>query len=125
MLAKQRVIGIYDGGDSKVYQLGGFGETQTINDQFLDQSIVVVGNSIKSFAAIYNRELADGTLLAFEPIQNDLPNVMTDTEGNVWDIFGAAVSGPRAGTQLESTKSYTAMWFAWVSHFDNVEIHFN
>jgi len=125
MLQKQRVIGISEGDDAKVYQLGGFSETQTINDQFKDQSIVVVGNSILSFAAIYSRELADGTILAFEAIQDDLPNVMTDTEGNVWDIFGAAVAGPRVGTQLALTQSYTAMWFAWVAHFRQVEIFFN
>ena len=125
MLLKQRVIGIYDFDESKVYQLGGFSGTQTINDQFKDQSIVVVGNSLLSFGAIYSRELADGTILAFEGIQDDLPNVMTDTEGNVWDIFGKAVSGPRVGTQLELTQSYTAMWFAWIAHFRQVEIFFN
>jgi hypothetical protein len=123
---KQRVIGIFEGGSAKVYQLGAFGAlTQTINDQFNSQSIVVVGNSALNFAAIYSRVLADGTILSFDPIQDDLPNVMTDSEGNVWDIFGTAVSGPRVGTQLDSTRSYTALWFAWAAHFTNIEINFN
>jgi len=126
MHTKQRVIGIHEGSSSKVYQLGAFGATtQTINDQFNNQSIVVVGNSALSFAAIYSRVLADGTILNFSPLNDDLPNVMSDDEGNVWDIFGTAVSGPRAGEQLAATRSYVAMWFAWVSHFDNVEIYFN
>ena len=43
--------------------------------------------------------------------------------GNVWDIFGTAVSGPRVGVQLDSVQSYTAMWSAWVSHFDTVELY--
>ena len=43
MHPKQRVIGLYKGSSSKVYQLGAFGSsTQAINDQFKDQSIVVV-----------------------------------------------------------------------------------
>jgi len=126
MHTKQRVIGIHEESSSKVYQLGAFGATtQTINDQFNNQSIVVVGNSALSFAAIYSRVLADGTILNFSPLNDDLPNVMSDDEGNVWDIFGTAVSGPRAGEQLAATRSYVAMWFAWVSHFDNVEIYFN
>jgi hypothetical protein len=125
MHAKQRVIGIHEDNRSKVYQLGAFGAlTQTINDQFNDQSIVVVGNSALSFAAIYSRVLSDGTILNFSPINNDLPNVMSDDEGNVWDILGTAVSGPRAGTQLATTRSYVAMWFAWVSHFEEVELNF-
>jgi hypothetical protein len=50
---------------------------------------------------------------------------MQDNEGSVWDVFGNAVSGPRAGEQLAMTNSYTAMWFAWAAFFPNAEIHFN
>ena len=123
---KQRVIGIHRRPDVKTYQLDAFGNTtQAINDQFADQSIVVIGNSALNFAAIYSRQLADGTILNFTAIQSDLPNVLLDDEGNVWDIFGRAVSGLRAGEQLSPTRSYVAMWFAFAAHFDQVEIHFN
>ena len=129
---KTRVIGIRSGSGidantvTKVYQLGEFGPTtQAINDQFQNQSIIIVGNTDLNFAVIYNRELADGTILTFTAINNDLPNIMSDDEGNVWDAFGTAVSGPRAGEQLSITRSYTAYWFAWVAHFPDVEIHFN
>jgi hypothetical protein len=132
MHPKTRVIGLRSGSGvspdtlTRVYQLGAFGPaTQAINDQFGNQSIVVVGNTDLDFAVIYDRELADGTILTFAPVENDLPNILSDDEGNVWDAFGTAVSGPRAGTQLEMTKSYTAYWFAWVSHFSNAEIYFN
>ena len=132
MHPKTRVIGIRSGTGvtpdilTRVYQLGAFGSaTQAINDQFENQSIVVVGNTDLDFAVIYDRELADGTILNFAPVENDLPNIMSDNEGNVWDAFGTAVSGPRAGAQLEMTKSYTAFWFAWVAHFSNAEIYFN
>ena len=127
-----RVIGIRSGSGidadtvTKVYQLGEFGPTtQAINDQFQNQSIIIVGNTDLNFAVIYNRELADGTILTFTAINNDLPNIMSDDEGNVWDAFGTAVSGARAGEQLSMTKSYTAYWFAWVAHFPDTEIHFN
>lgn len=123
---KERAIGIHTDADAKIYQIDGFGnETQAINDEFAGQSIVVVGNSALDLAAIYSRELSDGTILSMTPIQDDLPNIAEDSEGNIWDIFGTAVSGPRAGEQLQSVRSYTAMYFAWSSHFDNVEIHFN
>lgn len=129
---KTRVIGIRDGegvdelSASKVYQLAEFGSTtQVINEQFGNLAIVVVGNSELSFAVIYDRTLADGTILNFSPVADDLPNIMTDTEDNVWDAFGTAVSGPRSGQQLASTRSFTAYWFAWIAHFENAEIHFN
>jgi hypothetical protein len=123
---KTRIIGIYADTESKVYQIDSFDSTtQTINDQFADQSIVAVGNSTMKFAAIYSRELSDGTILAFSPLDNDLPNIMTDDEGNTWDIFGTATSGPRAGTQLEMTQSYPAFWFAFAAFFPDPQIHFN
>lgn len=123
---KDRVIGIHSATASKVYQIEGFGlSTQTVNDQFDGQPIVVVGNSADNFAAIFSRELADGTVLTFSALADELPSVMGDNEGNKWDLFGTAVSGPRAGTRLAMTNSYTAMWFAWVTFFENAEIHFN
>ena len=123
---KTRVIGVRAGNQSKVYQIDGFADSmQTINDQVGEQSIVVIGNSAKDLSAIYNRQLSDGTILNFTPIDGSLPNVMQDDEGNVWDIFGTAVSGPRSGEQLGMTTSYVAMWFAWASFFPNTEIHFN
>ena len=123
---KDRVIGIHSDTASKVYQISGFGAaTQTVNDQFDGQAIVAVGNSDMNIAAIFSRELSDGTILSFSPLTGQLPAIMQDTEGNVWDVFGTAISGPRAGTRLDSTNAYTAMWFAWATFFDNTEIHFN
>lgn len=123
---KDRVIGIYDGTSSKIYQLDGFGTTtQAINDQFAGQPIVAVGNSEENIAAIYSRELADGSVLTFTALDGQLPNILSDTEGNTWDVFGNATSGPRVGERLAMTNSYTAMWFAWAAFFPNAEIHFN
>jgi hypothetical protein len=126
MHPKERVIGISEGSESKVFQLYGFGDTTiAINEQFGTQQIVVVGNSASNFAAIYNRTMPDGTVLNFTAINGQLPNVLLDDEGNVWDIFGDAVSGPRAGEQLGRTNAYIAMWFAWTAFFPSAEIHFN
>jgi len=126
LFLKARVLGIHSNTGSRVYQIESFGSaTQTINDQFGNQSIVVVGNTDLDIAAIYNRELSDGTILSFSPLENALPGIMTDTEGNTWDLFGTAVSGPRAGEQLAMTQSYVAMWFAWAVFFRDAEIYFN
>lgn len=125
---KERVIGIRSdsGGQSKVYQIDGFGATtQVINDQFDGSPIVAVGNSDANIAAIFGRELTDGTILTFVELDGQLPNIMRDTEGNVWDVFGNAVSGPRAGERLAMTNSFTSMWFAWAAFFPDAEIYFN
>ena len=96
-----------------------------INDHVGGEPIVVAGNSAANIATIYSRELTDGTILDFMPLDGQLPNIMEDSEGNVWNVFGEAVSGPRVGTVLDMTRSYTAMWFAWAVFHDNTTLHFN
>ena len=116
--SKERVIGITTNSENKAYQIAGFGATTTaINDH--------VGNSAANIAAIFSRELSDGTILDFTALDGQLPNVLQDSEGSVWDVFGRAVSGPRTGTVLAKTRSYTAYWFAWAVFHDDTVLHFN
>ena len=124
--SKERVIGITTNSENKAYQIAGFGATTTaINDHVGGQPIVVVGNSTANIAAIFSRELSDGTILDFTALDGQLPNVLQDSEGSVWDVFGRAVSGPRTGTVLAKTRSYTAYWFAWAVFHDDTVLHFN
>lgn len=108
----------------RVYELRKFGEgVSTVHDQIGGVDIVLVGSSNLDFAASFESTLADGTVLEFEPVQNALPIVMEDQEGNRWDLFGYAVEGPRQGEQLAPTKSYTGYWFAWADFFPSLEIY--
>lgn len=121
---KARVLGINVGTSSRVYPIGQFDSgVEIINDQVGDMPVVVAGSSNLNFGVVYNRELEDCTVLEFQAVENALPVVMSDNEGNQWDIFGVAVSGPRAGTQLQKTNSYIAFWFAWTAFFPGTEIH--
>ena len=85
--------------------------------------MVVAGSFGSNFAVVYNRELEDCTVLEFEAVQNRLPVVMKDNEGNEWDLFGVAVSGDRSGQQLQKTNSYIAYFYAWAAFFPGAEIH--
>ncbi|MDX1617745.1 MAG: DUF3179 domain-containing (seleno)protein, partial [Balneolaceae bacterium] len=58
-----------------------------------------------------------------QAVQGQLPVVMTDQEGNRWDLFGYAVDGPRAGERLTPTLSYSGYWFAWADFFPGIEIY--
>ncbi len=121
---KERVLGINVGRKSKVYPINKFTSLiETINETVEGMQVVVVGSSALNFAVIYNRELEDCTVLDFEPVQNKLPIVMRDNEGNEWDVFGTAVSGARTGQQLQKTNSYVAYWFAWTAFFPGVNIN--
>jgi hypothetical protein len=121
---KERVLGINVGDHSKVYPISALASgVEVINERVGDMDVVVAGSFGSNFAVIYNRELEDCTVMQFEAVQNRLPVVMQDNEGNEWDLFGVAVSGDRAGQRLQKTNSYIAYFYAWAAFFPGAEIH--
>ena len=121
---KLRVLGINVGSSSKVYPIKKFSnDVEVIKDTVGDMQIVVAGSSGHDFGVVFNRELEDCTVLDFEAVQNELPVVMRDNEGNEWDVFGTAVNGPRTGQKLQKTNSYVSYWFAWTAFFPGADIH--
>lgn len=121
---KERIVGINVGDNSKAYPIANFSSgVTTINDRVGSMDVVAVGSAGADLGAIFNRQLEDCTTLEFSAVQDQLPVVMLDNEGSAWDIFGVAVSGPRAGTQLQKTNSYIAFWFAWAAFFPGAAIH--
>ena len=49
--------------------------------------------------------------------------MLLDQEGNVWDVFGRAVEGPRLGQRLTPTYSMMAYWFSIAAHYPGMEVH--
>ena len=121
---KERVCGVIVSGKAKVYKFSSFPDSiNVINDVFNSTSLVCAGSNPDNFLVLFNRKLNDGTVLTFTPVQNNLPVVMQDNEGNTWDVFGNAISGPRTGEKLIFIPSYIAYWFAWGTFYPGVEIY--
>ena len=121
---KERVLGIISGNTSKVYSINDFPEENTvIYDNFYGVNIVVIGNSKKNFAVSFENILADRTQLVFAPVEDKGDIIMKDNEGNEWNIFGEAVSGPRIGEHLRATNSFIGYWFAFGTFHNDPIIH--
>ncbi len=106
-----------------VYPFRNFNDTTTVlNDQVGEKKVVIFGNKEYSIIESYSRTLPDGTTLTFEAVQDSLPVVMKDQQGNRWNLFGEAASGPLKGTQLEVITSYNGYWFAFVDFWPNLKI---
>lgn len=122
--SKERVHGIVfssslDGETPvRVYSTSQFTDTVTvINERYHDYDIVFAGNNEVELAESFYANIGDSTL-TFKAVQDSLPIVMKDNEGNRWDVFGRAVSGPRLGERLKSTRSFTGYWFAWADIYE-------
>ncbi len=73
------------------------------------------------FAVAFQREL-DGVLLDFQSADAEIPVILEDQEGNRWDLFGEAVSGPREGQRLEPVNAGMGYYFVFGAMYPGVEI---
>lgn len=116
---KERVLCIRDDDQAKVYQLADFNNGQVITDNFQGRRYVVAGNSTVLNAFLLNGSQSS---LEFTFESSNEASFFSDNEGNHWNLFGEAISGPRTGTQLQPANSFMSMWFAVAAFFPDPEI---
>ena len=123
---KERVLGIFHGSFKKVYRFEEFGAgIHLIKDIVGGDEIIIVGSNDNAFMVAFYPETTDGHRLQFEAVQEGQNVIMKDIEGNQWDIFGQAVTGPGKGQRLKQPRSFMGYWFAWAAFYPNVLIYSN
>lgn len=91
--------------------------TIVFNRNVAGQDLVIIGNSTHNFVTSYAAKTTDGEDLTFSATDREPPALFEDEEGNIWNHFGEAIEGPRAGQKLQRIPSYNAYWFAWADFF--------
>lgn len=99
------------------------GSITVLIEEFEEEPIVIIGSEKSNFIVAFKRTTADGTLLNFEVEQRKLPIILGDNEGNLWNVEGKAVEGPRMGEQLIPVNSYIGFWFAWATMYPGLDIY--
>jgi len=122
----ERVYGVVNERNAKVYQFEQFEKgTQLLVDEFQNEPVVIVGSKERNFIVSFKQK-QDNTLLNFEIINDPDPSIiMQDAQGNKWNVFGEAVSGPRTGERLIQTESFMGYWFSFGGFFPDAEIFNN
>ena len=78
----------------------------------LDSSDLTESRDVGS-TGVFRRRL-NGHTLTFAPNPNDPGVTFIDIEtGSVWNIFGKAVSGELAGSELDALIHGNHFWFSW------------
>ncbi|MBI2296099.1 MAG: DUF3179 domain-containing protein [Betaproteobacteria bacterium] len=132
--AMERVLGVFQGGKSRIYPFSLLAATPVINDEVggepvavfsqegvlsaLDAEIIRDSRRIPA-AAAYSRRLNDRGL-SFERRDG---RILDRETGSEWDIFGRAVAGPLKGTRLKPADSGVHFAFAWLAFNPASEIY--
>jgi len=121
---KERVLGILQSGNVRVYRFSSFGDTVTVvTDKLEGSDVVIAGNREDNFMVAFINDPGDGSVLSFSAVQGQYPIVMTDGEGNMWDISGRAVAGPRKETRLSAASSFIGYWFSFAAFYPDLSIY--
>lgn len=117
--AKERMMGlIARNGRIQVFRFSSFEEKRLVNVIFDSNQLLVIGDASSDYLLAYIKPASSLTFSTFQdPV--DPTVVMRDSEGNIWNIFGEAVDGPRRGEQLKTPRSFIGFWFSWVAFYPN------
>ncbi|MEL6922933.1 MAG: DUF3179 domain-containing protein [Bacteroidota bacterium] len=120
---KERVLGVVDNGRARTYRFDAFDSDEVVikYDKFMGTELVIVGSERDNFLVAFQQQLKNETL-NFKVSERYPAALLEDDEGNQWDLFGLAISGPRTGQRLEMANAYLGYWFAWGAFYPDCEI---
>jgi len=115
---KERLYGIIDGDAARCYRFSNFRNgIRVLQDTAFGKNILVVGSERDNFITAFAHP--GGT--TFKPYTKQVPGVMADAEGNVYDPFGYCIEGTKKGSRLTPLNGFTAYWFAWVAFYPDLQ----
>lgn len=119
---KDFVIGVELNQEAVAYPFRVLSEEPVVNDEINGVPIVVAFDAENATGVIWERTLADGSVLEFVEVDGA---IMRDLEtGTLWDgISGSAVEGQLAGETLTQVKSTQSFWFGWVDFNQDTEVY--
>lgn len=119
---KERVLGIISNGKAKAYPFDPFTTPGVIEDTFDGLKVVVIGSKPDNYLIAFEKPTPELSFTAFSN-PADPTVVIKDNEGNEWNVFGEAVSGPRIGEALGPLESFIGYWFSWGAFYPGIEIY--
>ena len=111
------VLGFEWRGDARAYPLLIMNWHEIVNDRIGERDVVVTYCPLCRTGLVFDRHLADGTLLTFgnTGALYESAMVMYDhqTDSQWWQAAGEAITGPLKGAYLELLPAITATWSDW------------
>ncbi len=117
--SKERVLGVLNNGNNKVYSINLFETPRVIYDQLGADEIMVIGSKPDHFIVAFYKKDIEGFMVDL----GDLPILGTDASGNVLTVSGRIIAGPENGAQLLQPVSFMGYWFAFGAFYRDIAIY--
>ena len=120
VLAKNRVLGIFDGEKTKAYQIVDFSSPgEILIDKFNSKRFLVYGNIAKNIIVAFDISNLDSTV-TFKILDSDLPWIFKDSGNIKYNLFGISAN---SNIKLKPAKSFISYWFAWAAFYPNTDLY--
>lgn len=134
--ATERVLGADINGEAVAYPFRALSQRIVVNDTVGGEAVVAFwqpGVASALGAQVIDQAADIGTAALFSRIVNgeeltfsyDAANgaLVDDQTGSVWNLFGEAVAGDLAGTELDQRVAAPHFWFAWAAFFPETSVY--
>ena len=112
---KERVLGVVIGDEQKAYPFeDSTTDIEVFSDVVDDVDLVIARSTIDNFIVAFETNGKSG----FEALQNDLPKIMRDADGNVYDLLGES----KTTEDLKLPIQFIGYWFSWGTFYPDIEI---
>ena len=117
---KERVLGVLINDKTTVFRFNEDDEGTDVIHHVMSTTDLIV---VRSKDDNYNTAFLNPDQLEFTPVQNGLPAIMEDQNGNRYDLAGRVIEGPNKDSKLSKPLSFIGYWFSWPAFYPDVEIY--
>ncbi|MGB5881670.1 MAG: DUF3179 domain-containing (seleno)protein, partial [Thermoanaerobaculia bacterium] len=116
--ADTEIFALRINGSPKAYPVDLILREQVVNDQFGDESLVLIGNPESGAVRAYRRGGHHFHATAE-------PSRVADEVGSVWSVGegGLVAVGSPAGERLDRFPGHIAFWFGWYAFYPQTELY--
>ncbi len=118
---KERVLGVQFNDETIAFRFDLFDQAESVvkETQVGGKDIVAIGNKPMNFIVAFENNL-NGSKITLTGMDISGEGIATDTDGNVYNVFGQIISGPDVGSGLREVTNYIGYWFAWAAFADDI-----
>ena len=116
---KERTLAVYIGNEPTAFTFNESGLGLTIHTEILEnqKTHVITSADDNIITAFISEDEID-----LSPVQNALPIIAEDQNGNRYDLFGKVVENTNGASDLIQPIQFVGFWFSWASFHEELDL---